>query len=150
MHEVTSEWLSGIGMVDNGRFRLATLKAIQNDEPWVYSILTRQGAIKFGFTHNLAVRKKGIKLGGTSRILACRPGSLALERDIHASLREHRILGYREYYYPVPEVIAKANWMLSYWPGLKPINRHYIPRLSECTFHREVQEREAAMRRAAS
>ena len=139
-----------LGMVDGGRFRLRTLEAIQDGEPYVYSILTRQGAIKFGFTHNLAVRKRGIKLGGTSRILAFRPGDLALERDIHQSLTEHRIYGYREYYYPTKPVIAKANWILSYWGGLKPINRHYIPRLADCTFHREVQDREAADRRRAA
>lgn len=146
MIERTNVQLSQAGMVDRGRFTNATLRAIQDGESWVYAILTKQGAIKIGVTTNLADRKRGIGLGGTSRVLACRPGDLALERDIHHSLDDHRILGYREYYYPVPDVLAKANWMLSWWGDLKPINRHYIPRLSECTFHREVMEREAAQR----
>jgi hypothetical protein len=50
----------------------------------------------------------------------------------------------------VAEVLAKANWMRSYWGNIKPINRRELPRLADCTFHAEVMEREAALRRMSA
>lgn len=141
MIESTNEFL--LGMTGHGRFsQVKVLRELQQDEQYIYAILTREGAIKIGITTDLATRKRGIKFGGTRRILAFRPGDIVMERDIHASLSDHRIYGVREYYYPVPGVIAKVNWMCESF-GLPLINRHHLPRLSECTFHRRVMEQQA-------
>ncbi len=128
----------GWGMVDHGRFKPEqTLRAMQNGEVWVYAILTRQGAIKLGSTTDLATRKRGIKLGGTKKIMGFIPGDLKLERDVQASVAEYLIPGTREYYYPVKPLLQKANWMRAYW-GIEPLPTHYLPRLARCTFHTAV------------
>jgi hypothetical protein len=127
-----------LGMVDAGRFSWGlTLRQIQQGELFVYAILTREGAIKIGSTTDLATRKRGIKFGGTKKIMGFRPGDLDMERGIQATLYEYLIPGAREYFYPVKPALAKANWMRSYW-GIEPLPNRYLPRLSECTFHGRI------------
>jgi len=134
---------SALGMADRGRFsQTAVLRELQQGEQFVYAILTREGAIKIGITTNLSVRKRGIKFGGARKIMGFRPGDLTMERDIQASLEEHKIFGTREYFYPRKPVLVKANWMREYW-GVDPLPTHYLPRMSECTFHRRVAEAQA-------
>jgi hypothetical protein len=141
MIERTSEYR--LGMADHGRFsQFQTLQEIQQGEVYVYAILTHEGAIKIGSTTNLAQRKRGIRFGGPRKLMGFIPGDLALERDVQASIEEHRIPGTLEYFYPLKPVLAKANWMRAYW-GIEPLPTHYLPRLSECTFHRRVMERRA-------
>ena len=65
------------------------------------------------------------------------PGDITMERDIQGALEEHRIWGTREYFYPVKSVLIKANWMRAYW-GIEPLPTHFLPRLSDCTFHARV------------
>ena len=133
-----------LGMVDHGRFnQVSLLRELQQGQPLVYAIETREGAIKIGVTNDLAMRKRTIKFGGTRRILAFKPGDLSVERGIHSTLDECRIFGTREYYYPAAEVLAAVNWMREYW-GLRPIPRRQMPRLANCTFHRRVMEAQAA------
>jgi hypothetical protein len=132
-----------LGMADHGRFsQFQTLQEIQQGEQWVYAILTREGAIKIGITTDLAQRKRGIRFGGPRKIMGFCPGDLQLERDIQAAVEDHRIYGTREYFYPRKPVLAKANWMRAYW-DIEPLPTHYLPRLSECTFHGRVLEAEA-------
>lgn len=134
---------SVLGMTDHGRFsRVKTLQAIQRGEVWVYMLITREGAIKVGSTRDLAVRTRGIKFGGTKKIMGFIPGDLDLERSIQYALAEHRIPGTREYFYPLKPVLAKANWMRAYW-GIEPLPTHYLPRMSRLKFHRRVIDAEA-------
>jgi hypothetical protein len=138
MHQGTSP--SWLGMTDHGQFsRPAVLRALQEQESFVYTILTREGAIKVGVTTNLADRMRGIKFGGTRKLMGFIPGDIRLERDIQASVAEHLIPGTREYFYPMKPLLQKANWMRDYW-GIEPLPGAYLPRLAECTFHRRVME----------
>lgn len=141
MHETTNPF--ALGMADRGRFsRAGTLRALQDGEQFVYAILTREGAVKIGVTTDLGTRVRGIRFGGTKKIMGFIPGDLTLERDVQASLEEHRIYGTLEYFYPVKPVLAKANWMRAYW-GIEPLPTHYLPRLADCTFHARVMTAQA-------
>lgn len=129
-----------LGMVDRGRFApQPTLRAMQQGELWVYTILTREGAIKVGSTTDLAARRRGIGFGGTKKVMGFIPGDLVMERDIQASAAEWLIPGTREYFYPTKLLLQKANWMRAYW-GIEPLPGGYLPRFAECTFHRRVME----------
>jgi hypothetical protein len=119
------------------------LRALQRGEWFVYSILTRSGAIKVGATRDLASRKHSIKFGGTERILGFMPGDLGDESRLHDRLNAVRIPGTREYYYPQVGVLPVVNEMREQM-GLLPLRRRDLPRMADCTFHRRVMEAEAA------
>lgn len=121
----------------------SVLRNIQQGEWFLYSILTRSGAIKIGATQDLATRKNGIKLGGTERILGFCPGDLGDEFRLHERLVEYRIPGTREYYYPVPGVLPVINDMRESL-NLRPLRRRDLPRLADCTFHRRVMDAEVS------
>lgn len=72
----------------------------------VYAIRTGNGLIKIGHTVNLVERFQHMaKRDGAREILGFRLGTYADEQDLHARLRSHLHHG-REWYYPVPEVMA--------------------------------------------
>lgn len=118
------------------------LESIQQGEQFVYSLVTREGAVKIGCSSNLFGRKSGIKFGGVQRFVGYRPGGFTDEREIHQTLVEHRIFGTREYYYPNPGLLPAINSMRD-WMGVQPLRRKDLPRLASCTFHRKVQELQA-------
>lgn len=119
------------------------LEAFQQDEQFVYALITRENAVKIGVSVNLANRKSGIKFGGVSHFLGFRPGGFPEERRIHATLNEHRIPGTREYYYPVPGVLPAINAMRE-WMKIPALCRRDLPRPASCTFHRRVMEAQAS------
>lgn len=82
------------------------VRALQAGHHVIYALRLRDGIIKIGCCKDLANRSSG--LGG--QILAFREGDFAEELEIHRSLIEHRAHG-REYYHPVPAVIAVVNEM---------------------------------------
>jgi hypothetical protein len=130
------------GMVSQRVSQRWLLESIQRDEQFVYSLITREGAVKIGCSQNLMNRKNGIGFGGVRHFVGFRPGGYPEEREIHRSLTEHRIFGTREYYYPNPGVLPAINDMRE-WMGIEPLNRRDLPRLASCTFHRRVQELQA-------
>lgn len=73
--------------------------------PVLYAVRVGE-MIKIGFTRSLHSRMK--KYGSFQNLLALKPGTLADENALHASLREHRARG-REYYHPAPEVLTVVN-----------------------------------------
>ena len=64
--------------------------------------------IKIGYSTNLA--RRAAVLGGYANLLAWRPGTLADEQAIHASLDGLAVQG-REYYPAAPRVLAVVNEM---------------------------------------
>lgn len=118
------------------------LREIQNGETFVYCIETREGAIKFGMTGDLAKRKTKIEFGGTERYLGFRPGDHEAEKKIHSALSESRIPGTREYYYPRADVVPMIN-ALRDWMGVEPITRRDLRRMANCSFHGRVAQAQA-------
>lgn len=91
--------------------RRSAVAAIQQGEPFIYCLSTRQGAVKIGLSRNVGVRLGNIGYGGTDRLLAFRPGTLEQEQDIHDRLAPYALPFEREYYYPTDEVIEVAYWV---------------------------------------
>ena len=97
------------GMHSKAPSKRAALQAIQQGESFIYCLTTRQGAIKFGVSRNVALRiGTSVKFGGTQRLLAFRPGTLEQEQAIHDRLAPFALPFCREYYYPTNEVINVA------------------------------------------
>lgn len=82
----------------------------------VYFLRMPGGAIKIGFTRNLAARAN--QLAG-SEVLAWMPGTPAIERSIHSRLACHRAYAH-EYYKPVPAIMDEVNYARRHL-GLDPI-----------------------------
>lgn len=136
MHNRTS------GMTGSRIPQRLMLEAIQQGEQFVYSLITREGAVKVGCSSNLMNRKSSIGFGGVRHFVGFRPGGFPEEREIHRSLTEHRIFGTREYYYPVVGVLPAINEMRD-WMGIDPLTRRGLPRLASCKFHGRVMELQA-------
>lgn len=113
------------------------LETFQQDEQFIYALITRENAVKIGVSVNLANRKSGIRFGGVDRFIGFMPGGFPEERRIHTSLAEFRIHGTREYYYPVPGVLPAINLMRE-WMGIRPWRRRELPRPASCTFHGRI------------
>ena len=143
-----SDWMESnmhnrtAGMTGTRISQRLMLDAIQQGEQFVYSLITREGAVKIGCSSNLMNRKKTIGFGGVRHFVGFRPGGFAEERAIHRTLGEHRIFGSREYYYPVVGLLPAINDMRE-WMGVEPLTRRDLPRLASCKFHRRVQELQA-------
>lgn len=91
--------------------RRRAVAGIQQGEPFIYCLTTRQGAVKIGISRDVGVRLGNIGYGGTERLLAFRPGTLEQEQDIHDRLAPYALPFEREYYYPTDEVIEVAYWI---------------------------------------
>lgn len=96
------------GMHSKAPGKRAAIAAIQNGQPFLYCLSTRQGAVKIGISVNVGLRLGNIGYGGTDRLLAFRPGTRAEEQAIHDDLMEYALPYEREYYYPTNEVIGVA------------------------------------------
>jgi predicted GIY-YIG superfamily endonuclease len=104
------------GMCSKRPGRRAALRAIQLGEPFLYCLSTRQGALKFGISRDVAMRiGSHIKFGGTDRLLAFRPGTLAEEQAIHERLAPYALPYEREYFYPTDEVMDVAYEMAEHF-----------------------------------
>lgn len=93
------------------------IRALVGDAPSViYAVRMPDGIIKIGCTTNLVRRRYGYY---DAEILAFRPGDLAEEKAIHASLAEHLVRG-REWYKPVPAVLDVVNDLRGHF-NLEPL-----------------------------
>ena len=95
-----------------GARQLSYGAALRQLGPVVYALRLSDGVIKIGFTRNLESREHGVRRqsGNATELLAFQPGTYDDEQAIHARLTEHVAHG-REYYHPVPEVLAAVNEM---------------------------------------
>lgn len=76
--------------------------------PVIYAARQPYGIIKIG--HSTRIYNRLAALGGLDLLLALKPGTVADEQAIHATLKDHRWQG-REFYYPAPAVLAVVNDM---------------------------------------
>jgi len=83
--------------------------------PVVYAVRVGD-RIKIGYTSNLYRR---LKKFGVHDVLAFRPGTFDTELEIHHRLSAYAVEG-REWYAPVPEVLAVVNEMRAVL-GLEPV-----------------------------
>lgn len=98
-----------VGMYSKAPGKRAAIRAIQQGEPFLYCLSTRQGAMKIGISRDVALRVGShIKFGGTDRLLAFRPGTYEQEQEIHDRLAPFALPYEREYFYPTDEVIDVA------------------------------------------
>lgn len=105
------------------------LRLIQQDEPFVYALLTGHGALKIGFSTNLAQRKTSIDYGGFGRFLAMHPGTYADEQAIHRRMSaDIRIDMRREYYYPIWDLVLPTVNAMRDRMGVNALNRRDLPR----------------------
>lgn len=74
--------------------------------PALYALYMDDGLMKIGYSQDVILRVR--KLGG--EVLAIRSGTYEEEQEIHRGLKAYRAKR-REYYYPVPAVIAVVNEM---------------------------------------
>lgn len=83
-----------------------TIAALSRDlPPVIYFLRTRDDLIKVGWTEHLANRKAQLSIYGWDALLAVKAGTWDDEQALHRQLRPYLARG-REYYHPVPEVIA--------------------------------------------
>lgn len=90
---------------------LGRCEAMNAAGPVVYAARLDGGIVKMGHTARLGDRLRYLRhhAGSDSvEILAFAPGTEADEQAIHGRLSEHLARG-REYYHPVPEVMAEVN-----------------------------------------
>ncbi len=85
--------------------------------PCIYAMRVDDGVIKIGYSENIYERIT--RLGRLSDVLAIVPGTFEQEQAIHQSLVTHRAHR-REYYHPVPDVLAAVNQMRE-TVGMDPI-----------------------------
>ena len=90
--------------------------ALRSLGPVVYFARMQGGAIKIGYTRNLARRRA--QLAGCE-VLAWMPATPAIERSIHSRLVRFRAYGH-EYYRPEPEIMAEVNYARRHL-GLDPV-----------------------------
>lgn len=86
--------------------------------PALYAIYMPDGLMKIGYSQNVIARVRA--LGG--EVLAIRSGTYEEEQEIHRGLKQYRAKK-REYYYPVPAVVAVVNEMRA-MVHLDPITDH--------------------------
>lgn len=107
----------GIGSSAQGRDSLA-----RDIGSVVYAIQCPDGAIKIGFTSDLASRMRAYGKGYAP--LGFMPGTKRQESLIHLTLRAHRVRGH-EYYNHDPAVLAVVNNMRAHL-GKRPLKS--VPR----------------------
>jgi len=96
--------------------RLSRAAALRAFGPVVYAVRLPDGIVKIGHTTNLARRLNRLQ---AEEVLAFKPGTYEDEQAIHDRLVEHVAHG-REYYRPVPAVIAVVNELRAHF-GMEPI-----------------------------
>lgn len=133
------------GMHSKAPGKRAAIAAIQNGEPFLYGLTTRQGAVKIGISTNIGLRLGNIGYGGTDRLLAFRPGDRTEEQAIHNQLAPYALPYEREYYYPTNEVMEVVMEIAAHFPLYRPESSDF-PDLHEIA---EVVELIVASRQSA-